>query len=150
MPEDKWVFHGCRWWLLLIMGDLGGPCIRGSLTIIAQDSSDGGIEIFQDGHVATDAADRRGAFILDLSTQREGQPHLYHLFVDQMTKGQHFSSLDMGHFHHFHHFHCLFLAESTSWVCGIPRWISPCEIARGGPHCEWWRVLDQGNLHNPS
>jgi len=96
------------------MGDLGGPCIRGSLTIIAQDSSDGGIEIFQDGHVATDAADRRGAFILDLSTQREGQPHLYHLFVDQMTKGQHFSSLDMGHFHHFHHFHCLFLAESTS------------------------------------
>ena len=95
------------------MGDLGGPFIRGSLTIIAQDSSDGGIEIFQDGHVATDAADaadRRGAFILDLSMQREGQPHLYHLFVDQMTKGQHFSSLDMGHFHHFH---CLFLAEST-------------------------------------
>ena len=48
------------------MGDLGGPCIQGSLTIIAQDSSDGGIEIFQDGHVA-DAADRCGAFIFSLT-----------------------------------------------------------------------------------
>ena len=71
---------------MLLMGDLGGPCIRGSLTIIAQDSSDGGIEIFQDGHVATDAADRRGAFILDLSSKRVQEvprPTLIILISDQ-------------------------------------------------------------------